>query len=211
MADRKTPKIMGIMTAVLLAAASLTAVLSTFHGNELANAYPKQGNGYGHDSGMMNGGLKPGQYASGTIASMQNDENGNPTWLVSGHWKASMTEDKYATGANATESAKFNAAFDMVMTNGSAQHQHRIYNFTLTNMSMPDMTKNMSTPDNSTMVFDGTATVTMRDGPVQDVPVTITVMQGNVISISVDPSMVNNHFGDTPLYGIVKKAIHIMK
>jgi hypothetical protein len=213
MVDRNTPKTMGIMIAVLLAAASLTAVLSTLHGNELANACPKQRNGYDHDSNMTKVGLKPGpgQYASGTIASLQSDENGNPTWLVSGHWKASMTEDKYATEANATKSAKFNAAFDMGMTNGSAQHQLRIYNFTLTNMSMPDMSKNMSTPDNSTMVFDGTATVTMRDGPVQDVPVTITVIQGNVISINVDPSMVNNHFGDTPLYGIVKKAIHIMK
>jgi hypothetical protein len=210
MTNQKTPKLMGIMTAVLLAAASLTAVLTTSYGNELANAYPKQGNGYRHDSGM-GGGLKPGQYASGTIASMQNDENGNPTWIVSGQWKASMAEDKYANGANATESARFSAAFDMVMTNGSAQHQHKIYNFTLTNMSMPDMSKNMSTPANNTMVLDGTATVTMRGGPVHDVPVTVTVMEDNVISISPDPNAVNNHFGDTPLYGIVKKAIHIMK
>ena len=32
-------------------------------------------NGYG----MM----KPGQYAGGTIASIQNDESGNPAWIVS--------------------------------------------------------------------------------------------------------------------------------
>lgn len=210
MTNHKTPKVMGIMTAVLLAAASLTVVLTNSHGNELANAYPKQGSGYRHDS-IMGDGLKPGQYASGTIASMQNDENGNPTWLVSGHWKSSMSEDKYANGANATHSAKFSAAFDMVMTNGSAQHQHKIYNFTLTNMSMPDMSKNMSATDNNTMVLDGTATVTMRGGPVHDVPITIAVMQGNVISISPDPSAVNNHYGDTPIYGTVNKAIWIMK
>ncbi|MGA7369220.1 MAG: hypothetical protein WBX01_08830 [Nitrososphaeraceae archaeon] len=202
MAIHDIPKGLGIMTGILLLAGSLTAVMSTSEGNGLANAYPKDGQGYRHDFGMMKGMLKPGEYASGTIASMQNDENGNPTWLVSGNWEASMTDGKYATGDNATESAKFIAAFDMAMTNGSAQHQHKIYNFTLANMSMPD---------NSTMVIDGTVTVTMRDGPVQNVPVTVTVMEGNVISISMDPNMVNSHFGDTPIYGIVKKAISIMK
>jgi hypothetical protein len=28
--------------------------------------------------------MRPGLYAFGTIASLQNDENGNPTWIVSG-------------------------------------------------------------------------------------------------------------------------------
>jgi hypothetical protein len=38
-------------------------------------------------------------------------------------------------------------------------HDHRIYNFILTDMSMPN---------NSTTVFNGTATITMRQGPVPD-------------------------------------------
>jgi hypothetical protein len=28
--------------------------------------------------------MQPGLYAFGTIASLQNDQNGNPTWIVSG-------------------------------------------------------------------------------------------------------------------------------
>jgi hypothetical protein len=199
MAIREISKGLGIMTAALLVVGSLTAVISTLEGTGLANAYPKGGERYGHHFGT----LKPGEYASGTLSSMQNDENGNRSWVVSGQWKASMTDGKsMMMEPNATKSAKFNGDFNMVMTNGSAEHQHRIYNFTLANMSMPD---------NNTMVFDGTVTVTMRGGPVNDVPATITVMQGNIISISLEPSMVNNHFGDTPIYGIVKKYISVMK
>ena len=187
----------GIITAALFVLGSLLAI-TVLDGIGISNAYPKKGEGYGHGLGM----LKPGEYASGTISSIQNDENGNPSWLVSGDWRASMTNGEYETVANATESAQFSAVFDMVLTNGSAQHQHKISNFTLTNMSIPD---------NNTMVFDGTVTVTMRGGPVHDVPVTITVMQGNAVSISLEPSMVNNHFGDTPIFGVVKKAINVMK
>jgi len=211
MTSQNNPKGLGIVTAVLLAAASLIAILSASDGNGLANAYPKGEKGYRHDFGMMKGMWKPGHYASGTIASIQNDENGNPTWLVSGHWNGfvhSMAKAKATTEANVSESAEFNAIFDMVMKNGSAQHQHKIYNFTLTDDTFDSM--NMSWSDNSTVTIDGTATVTMKDGPVHDVPV-IQIVQGDMISISIDPNMTNNHFGDTPIYGIAKKLVNIVK
>lgn len=211
MTSQNNPKGLGIVTAVLLAAASLIAILSASDGNGLANAYPKGEKGYHHDFGMMKGMWKPGHYASGTIASIQNDENGNPTWLVSGHWNGfvpSMTKNKATTEANVSESAEFNAIFDMVMKNGSAQHQHKIYNFTLTDDTFDSM--NMPWSENSTVTIDGTTTVTMKDGPVHDVPVT-QIVQGDVISISIDPNMTNNHFGDTPIYGIAKKLVNIVK
>jgi hypothetical protein len=52
-----------------------------------AMAYPQQKQGYSHHDKMM----KPGLYAFGTIASLQNDENGNPTWIVSGLWEGSLS------------------------------------------------------------------------------------------------------------------------
>lgn len=56
----------------------LTPILLSRHGQFL----------YRHFSGKV---LEPGNYAAGTQASLQNDESGNPTWIVSGHWKASLT------------------------------------------------------------------------------------------------------------------------
>src|ERR687897_1681665 len=102
-----------------------------------AIAYPQQKQGYSHNKMMM----QPGLYAFGTIASLQNDENGNPTWIVSGIWKGSLSvgnetqgvggnQTNTASAANATSTtgglpnATFNSKFNMVMTNGSAMHDH---------------------------------------------------------------------------------------
>src|SRR5919107_4909511 len=65
-----------------------------------AIAYPQQKQGYSHNKMMM----EPGLYAFGTIASLQNDENGNPTWIVSGIWKGSLSmgNETQSVGGNQT-------------------------------------------------------------------------------------------------------------
>src|SRR5919106_4456992 len=179
-----------------------------------AIAFPQQKQGYSHDKMMM----EPGLYAFGTIASLQNDENGNPTWIVSGIWKGSLSmgnetqgmvgnqTNTTSTAANATSTtggppnATFNSKFNMVMTNGSAVHDHEIYNFKLASMS---------NPNNTTSVFNGTATITMRQGPVENVPVSIKRIDNNVISIWADPTMTNNHFGNTPIFGTIEKLLTV--
>ena len=178
-----------------------------------AMAYPQQKQGYSHHDKMM----KPGLYAFGTIASLQNDENGNPTWIVSGLWKGSLSMDNKTQGgggnqtsttANATSAtgslpnATFHSKFNMVMTNGSAMHDHEIYDFTLTDMSMPN---------NSTTVFNGTATITMIQGPVPDVPLSIKAMENNAVSIWVDPTKIQNHFGNTPIFGTIERLLEVEK
>ncbi len=98
--------------------------------------------------------------------------------------------------------ARFEAMLNMIMTNGSAMHEHAIYNLTLTEIFVPD---------NKTSVFNGTATITMKNGPVQNVPVSIKILDGNVISIWADPTILNNHFGNTPIFGTVTKDVIIKK
>jgi hypothetical protein len=113
-----------------------------------------------------------------------------------------------STTANATAAtgslpnATFNSKFNMVMTNGSAMHDHKIYNFKLVNMS---------NPNNTTSVFNGTATITMKDGPVDDVSISVKRIDNNVISVWVDPTKINNHFGNTPIFGTIEKLIKVEK
>ena len=190
------------LLSVLFIASAALLVSGAIQNSVIANQYSQQKQGYSHHDKMM---MKPGSYAFGTIASLQNDENGNPLWIVSGLYKGSLTMnnktlDGVATGSlpNATLSSKFN----MVMTNGSAMHDHRIYNFTLTDMSMPN---------NSTTVFNGTATITMRQGPVHDVPLSIKAMENNAVSIWVDPTKIQNHFGNTPIFGTIEKLLEVKK
>jgi hypothetical protein len=197
-------KILSALFIVFAAILVLGAIQSS------ALAYPQQKQGYAHHNKMM---MQPGLYAFGTIASLQNDENGNPTWIVSGLWKGSLSMDNKTQGnqsatANATAAtgslpnATFHSKVNMVMTNGSAMHDHEIYDFTLTDMSMPDKT---------TTVYNGTATITMRQGPVPNVQVSIKSIESNVLSIWVDPTKINNHFGNTRIFGTIEKLVTVNK
>ena len=199
-----------LLTALFIVSAAIL-VSGVIQGS--AMAYPQQKQGYSHQNKMM----QPGLYAFGTIASLQNDENGNPTWIVSGLWEGSVSMDNKTQGggdqftnttANATAmtsnlpNATLHSKFNMVMTNGSAKHDHEIYNFEL---------MNMSNTNNTTSVFNGTATITMRQGPVDDVPVSIKRIDTNVLSIWADPAKVNKHFGNTPIFGTIEKLITVEK
>ena len=160
--------------------------------------------------------LEPGVYARGTIASVQNDKDGKPAWIVSGLWRGSLTNmtsdtammssssSANSTGANKNNlpTATFNSVFNMVMLNGSAMHTHQISNFTLTGMSMPDK---------NTVVYNGTATITMKEGPVNDVPISARTLNDNVVSIWVDPAKTMNHFGNTPIYGTITQDVLVRK
>lgn len=52
-------------------------------------------------------------------------------------------------------------------------------------------------------MFNGTATASMREGPVTDIPSSVTITGDKVISIWLDPSKINNHYRNTPIYGLV--------
>ena len=152
---------------------------------------------------------KPGEYAAGTIASLQNDKNGKPVWIVSGFWKGSLTNLTSAmSNSNNTTTNKnlptatFNAIFNMVMLNGTALHKHEISNFTLRSISMPN---------EKTVVSNGTATITMKEGPVNAVPVSVRTIDDNVIVIMPDLGKTKDHFGNTPIYGTITEDVRIKK
>jgi hypothetical protein len=149
--------------------------------------------------------IQPGLYARGTIASLQNDKDGKPAWLVSGLWRGSLTNMTSAAMSSLLKNlpvATFNTVFDMVMLNGSALHKHQMSNFTLTGMSMPN---------EKTVVYNGTATITMKEGPINDVPLSARTLNDNVISIWVDPAKTMNHFGNMPIYGTITQNVLVRK
>ena len=126
--------------------------------------------------------------AIGTISNIQLEE-GTPAWILSGGWKikATLTDD--------ASTATFVAATRMVRPDGTAMHTHKISDFALKSWS----------EGNGTIRFDGTATITLRDGPNEGVPISIAVFNEGVIGISVDSAYVD-HFGGDPIYGVVYRA-----
>jgi hypothetical protein len=144
---------------------------------------------------------KSGNHTFGVISSIQNDESGKPSWIVTGHWTSSLLSDNSANASQAMKNttasfarSPFNMQLEMVRINGTAGHTHTITNFVVANVSQPD---------NMTKVFNGTSTASLREGPVTDVPTSIKITGDKVISIWLDPSSVKNHYGNTPIYGLV--------
>ena len=93
----------------------------------------------------------------------------------------------------------FNATFNMFMLNGSVAHKHTITDF--------KMTGNPSTNGNTT-TFNGTATVSLKAGPATNVPISIKLMDDSAVSIWIDPSKTENHFGNPPIYSGQHRVHH---
>jgi hypothetical protein len=119
----------------------------------------------------------------GALTSLQNNENNTPTWIVSGVFRMDNLN---------TTSPILNATFYMMKTDGTASHTHTISDFKL----VGDPVVN----DNAT-IFNGTSTITMKDGPVNDVPIRVKLIDDSAVSIWVDPSKTDKHFGNTVIYG----------
>lgn len=171
-----------IGSAIFASFVVISAVLIATYPINQARAYP-----YDSDTG---------KYEFGTISSIQNDENGIPAWVLFGHWKGNLASNQslvQGQGNDTLGGESFNAQFEMVRLNGSAGHTHTITNFVASNSSQV----------NNSTIFNGTATASMREGPVTDIPSSITITGDKVISILLDPSKVSNHYGNTPIYGLV--------
>ena len=128
----------------------------------------------------QSGSIADYKFGYGPIASINND------WILAGHWMG------YYNPSNLSDSG-FHSTFDMVMKNGSSPHMHQISNATASDVKM----------EGNNTVIQGLLTITMKDGPVKDVPTTWTMSNNNTIAIKLDPSKIKNHFGESPIYGLI--------
>jgi hypothetical protein len=127
----------------------------------------------------------------GEIGSIQSAHQGTFSWSTAGEWV--MQLDGPITGRADPRIASFNATIHMVRLDGNVLHEHKIYNFSQSSVT--------HLGDDST-TFNGTMTVTLREGPVENVTGYIQIL-GDSIAIWIDPRAVENHFGPTPIHGMV--------
>jgi hypothetical protein len=122
----------------------------------------------------------------GAISGHSNNGNTTePAWIMSGVYKF--------TDVN-TSSLTLNATFYMIGLDGTAEHIHSIYDLKLSEDPVIDGNSNSTT-------YNGTTTVTLKDGPVSNVPTQISLLDDSAIVITVDSNLTNKHFGSTPIYG----------
>jgi hypothetical protein len=146
-----------------------------------------------------------GNKVAGIIASLQlAPDRLAPEWVTAGYWE--MESDMPLFGAGTTETqptvTNFDAIVEMVhLADGSALHSHTFSDFR--------QTDTVSGAENTTTI-SGTMTVTLQEGPVEDVPVFIT-LQNNLLSIAMDPAATENHFGPTPINGMILAPEHLQE
>jgi hypothetical protein len=141
-------------------------------------------------------------FIKGNIGSLQNNETGQPAWVTVGEWNSTMALQPLANKTN-VQQATFSANIHMVKPDGTAMHKHKISNLKLNNGAI----------DNMTAILNGTATVDISDDPKSNVqpknnvPISIKALAlshgSGAISIWLDPTKVEGHFGTTPLYGVI--------
>jgi hypothetical protein len=108
----------------------------------------------------------------------------------------------------------------MVTTNNSEGHDHDINSFQLNGGTLE------STTEGSIIVWNGTASLETDDGLYTDVPISVKIIDespitvsidtqsnsitpkwlpgGGLISVWIDPEAIEDHFGNTPVYGGIR-------
>src|SRR5690349_19345795 len=136
-------------------------------------------------SGLMAAADPPLSNQNGTVASIQNRPDGRLTWKVSGTWNLINQSSKSST---------FNASLDMMKLDGSSMHKHTI----IATMISADF---KVTGKTSSRTYYGTAIISMKEGPVSNVPIVIKILSDGSMSIIPDPIKTKGHFGNTPIQG----------
>jgi hypothetical protein len=153
--------------------------------------------------------------ASGNFGSLQNDQTGKPAWIVVGPWMMNVSQGAMnVTNPNPNpNSAAFNTTLWMVKLDGTLRHKHTISNFKLITSSVNEHTisnfkliTSSVNKKNISATFNGTATITMKEGPVKDVPISIKFRDSGAASLWIDPVKTQRHFGNTPIYSFVWKT-----
>lgn len=155
-------------------------------------------------------------HARGRFASLQSDD-ANTTWMATGRWDL-VSNSSNGIQSN-SETVQFNATIDMMQTDNADRHRDKISGLKLVNIS------SSSNPGGSTIVINGTATINTDNALHSDVPVSIRIIDKGQVSLVPEPTggtkgkwipgggtisllidkRVQDHFGNMPVYGTVRK------
>ena len=190
--------ISGIAYLTCLGSNNINKFMAFAQGNSQANAMNSS-------SSPLNAAVNSLNFtsAAGNIASLQNDASGKQAWVVSGTWEMLVFKPTFEENKIKPATVTFDSIFDMVRLNGAAKHEHTM---SMSDFNLTSVNNFMNNTDHVlTSTFNGTSKITMQGSSQNNVPISIKIMDKGTISLWVDPSKIGNHFGNTPIYGIISK------
>ncbi|MDN5867765.1 MAG: hypothetical protein L0H55_10255 [Candidatus Nitrosocosmicus sp.] len=150
--------------------------------------------------------------ASDTLAGRTDNSSENVIWVMGGDWEFNVAN------GNLT-----NFVVDIVMTqvDGTAAHKHTIEKINNASgmpmgsqqtldvdlMTGEPSSKIALVNENSTM-FRGTADLTTNENvDWTNVPVHVTLFNGNILNLGIDPAKTEDHFKGLPVFGTVQSIV----
>ena len=76
--------------------------------------------------------------------------------------------------------------YGLLKTDETTEHTHSISGFNRT----------ASVINNNNLALPGTTTISMKEGPVNNFPITINIPNQGAINLRIDPIKTDNHFGN---------------
>ena len=149
-------------------------------------------------------GTTGGNQLAGIIASLQlAPDRLAPEWVTAGYWELESDMPLFGV-TNETDPTvtRLDGVVEMTrLADGTDLHTHRLSDFQQSDIVF--MAENTTT-------INGTMTVTLEEGPIENVPVFIT-LQNNLLSIAMDPEATHEHFGPTPISGMILAPEHLQQ
>jgi hypothetical protein len=133
----------------------------------------------------------------GNIVSLQNNDSGMPAWIISGRWKIIETPNDNTTG-----NKLFSANLTMVRTDGTSEHRHRLSEFTSSGVELKNRTATINGFTTLT-TLGSDASSGIPNTPIKNLPIIIKIFNLRTITIDIDKSKINHHFGNSPIFGTV--------
>jgi hypothetical protein len=131
-----------------------------------------------------------GFVSKGTINTVIDVPNGK--WLAAGNWSIVLNNENVTS---------FETKMTWYNSSGTNAHTHELVNF---RKSAGDIQMSADSAQNNQIILKGMTDVGSNNQVSwSDVPTTITINDRKIISISLDDTATNRHFGGQPLLGIV--------
>jgi hypothetical protein len=129
---------------------------------------------------------------AGPIVSVQFSHDGTASWIISGRWRVDVGYD--TKGLIPLSLRNLNVSLVVVSIDGSNTYRYKISDLIVQSSSYSNKT-NFS-------ISKGTVSILAEQKTLNNVPISIKIINNKIIMFILDVSQTNTYFGESPIYGV---------